>query len=193
MNTSRLFPIFVSALIAILVSVIGCSKHSGNQADMVERGKYLVDLGSCNLCHTPKISTASGMEPDQSRLLSGHQGAIIDTTITAEEMNEAGQVYATNSDFTQWTGPWGTSFAANLTPDKKTGIGNWTEDDFIKTMRTGRHKGTGDKIQLPMPWNNLASMTDEDLKAIFAYLKSIKPIENRVPKFIPRENTDVNK
>jgi hypothetical protein len=82
-------------------------------------------------------------------------------------------------------------FAANLTPDPRTGIGNWTEDEFIKTMRTGKHKGFGRDILPPMPWEDYAELSDEDLKAIFAYLKTLKPVKNAVPAPIPLSDNEI--
>jgi hypothetical protein len=85
-------------------------------------------------------------------------------------------------DLTAATGPWGTSYAANISSDA-TGIGNWTEAQFIKCMREGKLKGMDNARPLlpPMPWPNFAKLTDTDLKAIFAFLKSTKPVDNVVP------------
>ena len=82
-------------------------------------------------------------------------------------------------------GPWGTSFAANLTPDE-TGIGNWSEAQFLKAIKEGKFKGMENTRPLlpPMPWTEYRNFPDEDLKAIFAYLKTIKPIDNVVPAAI---------
>ena len=91
----------------------------------------------------------------------------------------------TNGDMTAWVGPWGISFAANLTPDKATGLGGWTEEMFIKTIRTGKHLGTGRQILPPMPWPNYAQMSDDELKSMFAYLRSLPPVKNLVPQPIP--------
>ena len=82
---------------------------------------------------------------------------------------------------TAFAGPWGVSFTANLTPDKETGLGEWTEEMFIATMRTGRHQGKGRPLLPPMPYFNLAALTDEDIKSVFAYLQSIPPVHNKVP------------
>ena len=89
----------------------------------------------------------------------------------------------TSITMTAFAGPFGTSFAANLTPDKETGLGEWTEKMFIDTIRTGLHQGVQGNRKLfpPMPTKNYAAMSDEDLKAIFAYLKSIKAVRNEVP------------
>jgi len=89
-----------------------------------------------------------------------------------------------SNDATAWVGPWGISFAANLTPDA-TGLGGWTEEQFIQTMRTGKHLGVGREILPPMPWFGVAALPDEDLKALFAYLQSLKPISNNVPQPLP--------
>jgi hypothetical protein len=88
---------------------------------------------------------------------------------------------AAANTMTAWTGPWGVSFTANLTPDKETGLGDWTEEMFIQTMRTGRHQGKGRAILPPMPWFSVNALSDEDIKAVFAYLQSLPPVHNRVP------------
>jgi hypothetical protein len=84
-------------------------------------------------------------------------------------------------DLTAWSGPWGVSCAANLTPDRNTGLGIWTEDMFLKAIRTGRHMGVSRQILPPMPWEAFRTMTDDDLRAIFAYLQTLTPIRNHVP------------
>ena len=86
---------------------------------------------------------------------------------------------------TAWVGPWGVSFAANLTPDKSTGLGNWTEEVFIKTFWSGKQMGIGRNLLPPMPWQAVGQLKDKDLKSIFAYLKTIPPIKNKVPDPIP--------
>jgi hypothetical protein len=88
---------------------------------------------------------------------------------------------------TAWAGPWGVSFGTNLTPDKETGIGEWTEEAFMQAMRTGKHQGqpNGRDILPPMPWQSIAQMTDEDLKMVWAYLRSIPPVKNQVPLPVP--------
>jgi Cytochrome c len=75
------------------------------------------------------------------------------------------------------------SFAANLTPDKETGIAEWSEETFINAMRAGKHQGqsNGRDILPPMPWQDIKAMTDDDLKAVFAYLRSIPAVKNHVP------------
>jgi hypothetical protein len=81
---------------------------------------------------------------------------------------------------TAWAGPWGISYAANLTPDRNTGLGIWNEEMFVKAMRTGKHMGAGRDILPPMPWQGVAGLTDDDIKSIYAYLRTVPPIVNHV-------------
>ena len=150
-----------------------------------KHGEYMVNFGGCNDCHTPKVMGPKGPVLNPTKLLSGQQAdsKLPDLPSGLFAPGKWGGI--TNSDMTAWVGSWGTSFAANLTPDKATGTGAWTEDVFIRAMRTGKHLGTGRDILPPMPWFSLAPLTDQDLKDIFAYLQSIKPIVNKVPDPIP--------
>ena len=88
-------------------------------------------------------------------------------------------------DLTAWSGPWGISYAINLTPDENTGIGSWSEETFTKALRTGRHMGVARPILPPMPWENFRNLSDEDLRAVYAYLRTIPPVKNRVPEPTP--------
>lgn len=156
-------------------------------AAAVERGKYLVTLAGCHDCHTPKKMGPEGPEPDMSRALSGHP----ETTVMPPPLIKPGPpgpwMAVTSMDLTAWAGPWGTSYAFNLTPDENTGIGSWSEETFMKTIRTGRHMGAGRPILPPMPWQMYRHMTDDDLKAVYAYLRSIPPLKNRVPEAVIAE------
>lgn len=146
----------------------------------VARGQYLVTVGGCNDCHTPLRMGPEGPEPDMTRMLSGHPSSSrIDSAPTSPSPQWMTASDATNTAF---AGPWGVSFTANLTPDANTGTGIWTEDMFIKTLRTGKHWGTSRDILPPMPWPNYSRMTDDDLKAVFAYLRTIPAIHNQVPE-----------
>jgi hypothetical protein len=93
-------------------------------------------------------------------------------------------VWAGSGTNTAFSGPWGVSYAFNLTPEQNTGLGIWTEEMFIQTIRTGRHMGVSRPINPPMPWPMYRNATDEDLKSIYAYLRTIKPIVNRVPEYV---------
>jgi hypothetical protein len=147
-------------------------------ADLVGGGRYLVTVMGCNDCHTPYKMGKTGPEPDMSRMLSGHPEGLKMPPPPKLEMPWGMVGAATN---TAWAGPWGISYTANLTPDPNTGIGIWTEDMFIRSMRNGKHMGTSRTVLPPMPWPWYGKMRDEELKAMFAYLKSIPPIKNRVP------------
>lgn len=145
----------------------------------VKRGQYLVRLGGCNDCHTPFKMGPNGPEPDQSRLLSGHPETL--KMPPPPKLGNGPWVWAAAGTNTAFAGPWGVSYTANLTPDRLTGIGIWDEKMFVKTLRTGRHWGVSRPILPPMPWQNIGQSTDEDLSAIYAYLRSLKPIRNQVP------------
>src|SRR5262245_31113789 len=151
---------------------------SGSKAAAIERGKYLVNFGSCNDCHTPWKLGPKGPEPDMTRELTGHPAG---RKASPSPTLEGSWGIAAANTMTAWTGPWGVSFTANLTPDKETGLGDWTEEMFIQTMRTGRHQGKGRAILPPMPWFSVNALSDEDMKAVFAYLQSLPPVHNRVP------------
>jgi mono/diheme cytochrome c family protein len=156
-------------------------------ADRVARGAYLVRFGLCNDCHTPHKLGHNGLEPDLTRALSGHPS---DLVMPAPPVLGPGWAWAGAGTMTSFVGPWGVSFTANLTPDKETGLGNWTEEMFMMALRTGRHEGKGRPILPPMPFQYVASLTDDDLKAVFAYLQSLPPVRNRVPApFDPAEET----
>jgi len=173
---------------AMFVSLAACTKAPAPtptpQADPVARGSYLATMGGCHDCHTPKVFSAEGPAPDRSRLLSGHPADAVLPAVPAEVLGPERWGAITNAHLTAWAGPWGISYSANLTPDK-TGLADWTAENFIQAMRTGKHAGAGRPILPPMPWFNYATMTDEDLRAVFAYLQSLPPIANKVPEPVP--------
>ena len=149
-------------------------------SDALARGKYLVTIAACNDCHTPWKMTAEGPKPDMDRMLSGHpESLVLPPAPTMPEGPWQNAFAATN---TAWAGPWGVSFTANLTPDRETGLGEWTEEMFIQTMKTGRHQGKGREILPPMPYFIVGALNDEDIKSLFAYLQSLPPVRNRVPQ-----------
>ena len=143
------------------------------------RGKYLVTVAGCNDCHTPWKMGANGPEPDYTRMLSGHPQ---DFELPAPPKPAGPWIVSAAATNTAWSGPWGVSYTANLTPDKETGLGRWTLRNFVETIRTGRHKGRGREILPPMPIPMYKHFTDQDLAAIYAYLQSIPPVKNKVPE-----------
>ena len=165
---------------AVLIGGATATK-STQKKRTIARGEYLVTITGCHDCHTPLKMGARGPERDMTRMLSGHPESL---KMPPPPVMKGPWAWAGAPTLTAFAGPWGVSYAINLTPDEVTGIGIWNEALFIKTLRTGRHWGTSRPILPPMPWENLAKMTDEDLKAMYAYLRSIPPIRNQVPDAI---------
>jgi cytochrome c len=157
---------------------------TGEFNSQVEWGEHLVIIGGCNDCHTPKKMGAHGPELDTARWLSGFPSERPRIDMAYADVGAKGLVVT--SDLTEWLGPWGTSYTANLTPDA-TGTGSWTEESFMRALREGKFKGlVGARTLLPpMPWEMYTFMTDAEIKAIFAYLRTVKPIENIVPQPVP--------
>ena len=160
---------------SVVAATILCASAPGSAQQppgnaIAERGRYLVRITGCHDCHSPKVQ---GMTPDLTRALSGRLATTPLPSATQGEVHAA-------LDLTAWTGPWGFSVASNLTPDATTGIGTrYSEASFMATMRTGK-KPNGTPLMPPMPAEVYQNMTDEDLRAIFAYLRTIKPIRNPV-------------
>lgn len=145
----------------------------------IERGRYLVSLAACSDCHTPmKIDPVThAPAPDMARMLSGHP----ETAGAPKTKLAEGDMAVIGGTMTAFAQPFGTVYSANITPDRDTGIGTWSEAMFIKAMRTGKHLGQGRPILPPMPWYGLAGLTDSDLQAVFAYLRSVPAVRNAVP------------
>jgi mono/diheme cytochrome c family protein len=175
---------FALATLPLTLLVLGgatpAPKSSATERQQqVERGERLVRLGGCAECHTPKRMTPHGLVPDLSRFLSGHPGKA-SPPIPAPAPQIGPSTIAT-SEPTAWSGPWGVSYASNLTPDTHSGLGMWTEEMFIKAMRTGKRYGSSRPFLPPMPWQNLARLSDRELQAVFVYLRSLPPVRNHVP------------
>jgi hypothetical protein len=156
-------------------------KTSFNGYESQEKwGEHLVIIGGCNDCHTPKKMTANGPVPDDNLLLSGHPAQMPAPDVNRREMESKG--LAVSNTLTSWVGPWGISYASNLTSDA-TGLGDWDESRFFIAIRQGKAKGLASARPMlpPMPWQGIGQMTDDELKAVFAYLKSTKPVKNIVP------------
>ena len=130
--------------------------------------------------------TERGPVLDDTKILSGHPAGSPLPAVNASAL-QPGQWVNMSPDVTAFVGPWGISYAANLTSDSATGVGAWSKESFIKAMRTGKHLGmeNGRPIMPPMPWEGVAQMTDEDLEAVFAFLKSLPAVNNRVPDPVP--------
>jgi hypothetical protein len=184
-SSSRMVAMGVVVGAACLASAAGSARglghgaHEGAQADSsnVKRGEYLVAVGACTDCHTPWKMGPDGPEPDATRYLSGHPES---ERLGPPPAPSGGWLWAGSATNTAFAGPWGVSYAINLTPDA-TGLGQWTEEMFVSALKTGKHAGVGRPILPPMPWTAYREMSDDDLKAMYSYLKSIKPIKNTPP------------
>lgn len=149
--------------------------------DIIAHGKYLVGIMGCNDCHSPKRMGEKGPEIIPELLLSGYPSDRPLVKFDSPLIKEGFAMFY--PDLTAGAGPWGVSFAANLTPDD-TGIGNWTEAQFKKALTEGKLKGLDDSRMMlpPMPWMNYIEMKDEDIHAVFSYLMSVDPVKNVVPQ-----------
>lgn len=159
----------VLAAVAVALGLASCARNAQQTtttdsttttaamtpAQKIERGRYLATVVGCNDCHTPGSLYGA---PDMSRQLAG---------------SELG-----------WTGPWGTSYPANITPDSATGIGRYTEEQIVTAIRNGV-KPSGAPVLPPMPWPDLSHLSDQDAYAIAAYVKSVPAVVHAVPANLP--------
>lgn len=177
------------SLISIVILLISCNEKKYEQVseskefteqDYINRGEYLVNSIGCQ----PKRMGERGPEAIKELMFSGYPSERVFPEISNDGLPK-GWIQM-NEDFTAFAGPWGVSFASNLTPDD-TGIGSWKLEQFKTALKKGKYKGleNGRGLLPPMPWQNFAKLTDEDLKAVFYYLKSTKPVRNVVPAPIP--------
>lgn len=183
------------AVLATAAIIISCNSSAAKEktttdatgftytAENVKHGEYLVTTMGCDDCHSPKKFGPRGPELDMERRFSGRRADIplpkVDTGVLRSWALMA-------HDLTAAVGPWGASFAANITSDA-TGIGNWSFDQFKTAIRKGKYKGmeNGRDLLPPMPWMQYKNLTDEDLRDVFAFLKSTKPVANVVPAPVP--------
>ena len=156
---------------------------NGGYASQADWGKHLVAIGGCSDCHTPKKMTNQGPVDDSTLLLSGHPSQLPAPSLMPDQLKKG---YAATQDLTAWNGPWGTSFSANLTPDS-TGLGAWTEEQFLTCIRQHLFKGIKGERPLmpPMSMVGVNNFSDDELKAVFAYLKTLQPVHNIVPDYQP--------
>ena len=175
--------------VALVVSACGRSARArsvGGDDEVVARGEYLVTVLGCSDCHTPLKLGSNGPEPDLNRFLSGHPADFVLTR--APDLGSDGWVWAGAGTNTAFAGPWGITYAPNLTPDPESGLGIWTEEMFVGAMRSGKMFGTGRTILPPMPWPAYSHLTDQDLHAVFTFLTTIKPVVNHVPDWRPPDS-----
>jgi hypothetical protein len=170
------------ALVLSTVAGSACTTEPDDTAPSVELGRHLASIAACHDCHTPLRLGPDGPEPDMARMLSGHPAGL---TVDAHPELAAPWAWAGTGTNTAFAGPWGITYAPNLTPHENTGLGIWTEEMFVQAIRTGRHMGQSRPIQPPMPWRSYAEMTDHELRSLYAWLRTIPPVENLVPDYRP--------
>lgn len=187
----------ISILICLLVIILsGCKGKSrtdvqGNNSmtkeQLIRRGGYLVSSIGCGDCHSPKKVGPDGLVEIKSLMLSGYPSDAKLPPIDKKVLEQTWQLF--NFESTAAAGPWGVSFAANITSDQS-GIGSWPEEDFIRAMKQGKFKGMENARTLlpPMPWQDFANLTDDDVKAIYAFLITTTPVNNLVPAPIAAED-----
>ena len=179
----------VCIFFAALISVTNCTQKEKNvpvstveisKDSLIKKGEYLVTILGCNDCHSPKRMGAKGPEIIPELMLSGYPADRPFGNVTKGALADGWALF--NADLTAGVGPWGASFAGNLTSDE-TGIGNWSLDQFNIALTQGKYKGltSGRTLLPPMPWINYINMKSEDVKAIYTYLMSTKPVKNVVP------------
>jgi hypothetical protein len=191
--------IIVLSLVAPIAMVAWVASHNSvsksekkqrtlSRAELIKRGEYLVSTIGCDDCHSPKTMGPMGPEIIPELRLSGYPSGRPLQKPDSHVVKQGWILFG--QDLTSAVGPWGVSFAANITSDP-TGIGNWKEEQFIKALREGKWKGLDNSRPLlpPMPWFVYKNMTDDDLKSIFAFLKSTRPVENLVP--VPKQLADL--
>ena len=147
--------VFRSALSAAAAALVATSvwPWAALAADpAVERGKYLVNIAGCNDCHTPGYFLG---KPDMARFLGGSEVGF--------EIPGLGVFH----------GP-------NLTPDKETGLGGWTDAQILAALQKGT-RPDGRMLAPIMPWHAFANLTPQDAQAIVAFLRSLPPVKNKVP------------
>lgn len=181
--------LFAAVILAATAGLYSCNSANGeikqpvaviSKDSLIKRGSYLVNSIGCDDCHSPKIVGPNGVEVDPARRFGGHPANSPLPKPNTSVMKDGYMLFS--MDLTSAVGPWGQSYAANISSDA-TGIGNWTEEQFFRAIREGKSKGLKESRPLlpPMPWPVYRNMSDQDLRAIFAFLQSTQPVENRVP------------
>jgi mono/diheme cytochrome c family protein len=171
---------FSGALLFSLAAEASTQKPLSAEA---KRGQQLVATHGCHDCHTPLKMGQKGPEPDLTRALSGHPQELV--MPPAPQLPKGPWMWVGSATNTAFAGPWGVSFASNLTADTETGMGKWKPEEFVAAIKTGKHLGVSRPIMPPMPWESYRHLSEKDLKAIFVYLQSVPAIRNQVPAYLP--------
>lgn len=144
--------------------------------------KHIVTIAGCSDCHPLKKMASTGAKPNIELTLSGHSANMPSPDTDRNQIESKG--LAVTNDLTAWVGPWGISYVANITSDNSTGIGKWSLEQFMACLRKGKYMGLekARNLLVHMTWQDFQNLTDNEMKVVFAYLKSTKPIHNIVPQ-----------
>ena len=184
----KTFLLLTAVAAAVSFALIACTNTSAksetaviiSKDSMIKRGSYLVNAIGCDDCHSSKKMGPNGPEIDMEHRFGGHLANAPLGKPNTSVMKDGYMLFS--MDLTSAVGPWGQSYSANISSDE-TGIGNWSEEQFMTAIRKGKLKGMkeGRPLLPPMPWFVYRNLSDTDLKSIFAFLKTTKPVVNRVP------------
>lgn len=168
-----ILPAFFVAFLLLLAGVTSAGASPHQQDDIVAHGKYIATIAGCTSCHTP-LKTEYNQPPqnltlEQIQTIAFDERAAHDT----DRLLSGGRLFD--------LGPAGQVFTLNITPDKETGIGTWTDEQIKLAVKTGvDHDG---KVLFPvMPYHVYNGMADTDLDAVIAYLHSVNAVSNKVPE-----------
>ena len=146
-TTSVLLAGAVAVLTITGVAAADSSRRDGAEQGMIDRGRYLMKIAGCNDCHTAGYAQSGGNVPEAQWLTGDALG---------------------------WSGPWGTTYAANL----RLVIAGMSEEEWIQRARAARYRP-------PMPWFALRDMNEADLRAAYRYIRSLGPAGNPAPAYVP--------
>lgn len=146
-TTSALLAGAVAAMTITGVAAADSARRDGAGQSMIDRGRYLMKIAGCNDCHTAGYAQSGGSVPEAQWLTGDALG---------------------------WSGPWGTTYAANL----RLVIAGMSEQEWIQRARAARYRP-------PMPWFALRDMSEADLRAAYRYIRSLGPAGSPAPAYVP--------
>ena len=188
-KSQKKYLFFIPVFIFIIFAYTNLSaQDQGDGVDEIEKGRIITEIFGCVDCHSPKIMEGEFLVNDPDKLFSGHPQDNVLPMFPPDIIGPDKWRGLFTDGMTAWGGPWGISYSANLTPDKKTGIGKLTEENFVSILNIGIHSNMNRKLMQPMPWKEISELEDEDIKAVYKYLRTVKPIKNKVPESVPLNN-----
>lgn len=174
---------FVIALLSSSAHAEGaCCRSAEEETRLLNRGRYLARIGVCEACHTPPdVSAASGStlspsEAQRERTFKTNPDWLRYIDPLAKNAYAGGVTYILRFSSTSN----GVVYSSNITPDRETGLGNWTENEIVEVIRTGRRRD-GTALFLFPPHSFFENLAEEDAHALAVYLRSLPAIANAVP------------